>query len=124
MSVPSEPELDDEAYAAEHQGPIPKTVLRRERRIAGGLLAAIVLLGLAGYATIPTEAELVETATTHPDPEARIKAMNAMIRRGYWEDRSFAEFEAFLKASPREVPQFNADMHGDLLKPDRRAWKR
>jgi len=124
MSVPNEPELDDEAYAAEHQGPIPKTVLRRERRIVAVLVAAIALLGIGGYLTIPTESELVETATTHPDPAQRVWAMNAMIRRGYWKDRSFKEFEAFLKASPPEVPQFIADMHGDMLKPDRRTWKK
>ncbi|QDV06815.1 hypothetical protein Poly30_23300 [Planctomycetes bacterium Poly30] len=105
-------------------GPIPEAVLRRERRWAAGLLMAIVALGTAGYLSIPTEEDLVITSRTAADPFDRVRAMNALIRRGYWEDRAFKEFEAFMKASPKELPQFMADMHGDMLKSDRRAWKK
>lgn len=103
-------------------GPIPESVLRRERRWAAALLAAITLLGIGGYLSIPTEDDLVFTARTAADPFDRVRAMNALIRRGYWDDRAFKEFETFMKASPKVLPQFMADMHGDMLKPDRRAW--
>lgn len=105
-------------------GPIPEAVLKRERRVAAALLVAITIVGLVGYLTIPTMDDLVETSRTAADPLDRVGAMNAMISRGYWEDRAFNEFETFMKASPEELPQFMADMHGDMLKPDRRAWKK
>lgn len=106
------------------QAPIPKDVLRRERRWAAGLLAACVFLAVGGYLTIPTEADLVQTATTHEDDLRRVRAMNAMVLRGYWKDKAFKDFERFNKAGPHAIRQFMADMHGDMLKPDRRAWKK
>ncbi len=118
------PESEELDYDLEHEGPIPKTVLRRERRMAAGLLAAITVLALGGFLTIPTEDDLMETASTHADPLVRVRAMNALVRRGYWQDKAFKDFERFNKSGPPEIPQFLADMHGDLLKPDRRAWKK
>ena len=111
MSASREPdhEVEQEAeHELEHRGPIPKTVLRRERRVAAGLLAAIALLAIGGYATIPTEAELVHIASTDDDDYARIEAMNSMILRGYWRDKAFKDFERFNKAGPYEVRQFLA----------------
>ncbi len=104
------------------KAPIPQDVLRRERRVVAGLLAAILLLALGGFVTIPTEEELVHTATTHEDDLTRVRAMNAMVLRGYWKDKAFKDFERFNKAGPHAIRQFMADMHGDMLKPDRRAW--
>lgn len=126
MSI-SEPEpvevATEEGRISKHD-PIPEAVLRRERLWAAVLLAAIAILGTVGYLTVPTEDDLVLTVRTAADPEDRVRAMNALIRRGYWEDRAFKEFETFMKSSPKELPQFMADMHGDMLKPDRRAWKK
>lgn len=122
MSESDRNEHDAGPRADGSQAPIPRNVLRRERRMVAGLLATIALLALIGFATIPTEAELVETASTHANSKTRVAAMNAMIRRGYWSDKSFKSFERFNKAGPHELRQFLADMHGNLLKSHRRAW--
>ena len=124
QSTQRSPGSEQASYELEHQGPIPRTVLRRERRVAAGLLAAITVLAVGGFMTIPTEDEVVHTASTHPNPLTRVRAVNTMIRRGYWEDKTYQDFERFIKAGPPEISQFMADMHGNLLKPDRRAWKK
>ncbi|MEM8710114.1 MAG: hypothetical protein AAGG01_04115 [Planctomycetota bacterium] len=103
---------------------IPKAVVRRERKIVAGLLAACASIALAGYLTVPSQTDLLETARSAEDPNDRVRALNALIRRGFWKHRSFKEFELFMKGSPEELPQFMADMHGDMLKSDRRAWNR
>ena len=90
--------------------------------MAAGLFAACALLALGGFLTIPTEADLVHTASTHDDDFTRVRAMNAMVLRGYWKDKAFKDFERFNKAGPHAIRQFMADMHGDMLKSDRRAW--
>ena len=111
--------------AANDLPPIPGPVLRRERLFVASLFVAAVGLGLYGYLTIPTEEDLVRTATTHADDLARIKATNAMIRRGYWDDKTFKEFEQFNEEGPYAIRQFIADMHGDLVKPqNRHMWKK
>ncbi|MEM6572170.1 MAG: hypothetical protein AAF957_27395 [Planctomycetota bacterium] len=96
--------------------PVPDSIVRRERLIVLVLAVAIALAAGIAWATIPTDEELFEVASTHENVEARIEAMNALVVRGYWEVRTLQELRAFLKESPPELRQFVADMHGSLLR--------
>lgn len=102
------------------QAAIPPQVERRERRLLLGLSVALVVAAAIGFLTIPTEETLLDRASNHPDVEARIEAMNALVVRGYWADRSLKDLHVFLKDSPAPVRQFMADMHGGLLNPARK----
>lgn len=103
---------------------MPAIVVRRERRMVAALLASCATVALAGLLTVPSQADLLETARSAEDPDDRVHALHALIRRGFWKTRAFKEFELFMKGSPEELPQFMADMHGDMLKSDRRAWNK
>ncbi|MEM9378724.1 MAG: hypothetical protein AAGB93_02165 [Planctomycetota bacterium] len=121
MSTPNDASTDPQAteQATEpgtEPAPIPDAILRRERLIVLVLAVAITVAASIAWATIPTDEELHEVASTHEDVEARIEAMNALVVRGYWEDRTLPELHAFLKESPAELRQFVADMHGSLLR--------
>ena len=96
---------------------VPASVRKTERIVLIGLAVVIAIAAAVGWATVPTDAELVERASTGDDPRARVRAMNALVLRGYWEERPLAELTEFLDASPPEIRQFVADMHGSILRP-------
>ena len=112
-------EATQQLPAGDATAAVPPAVERRERRLLLGLMTALVVAALVGFLTIPNDAALLDRATHEPDVESRIEAMNALVVRGYWADRSLEDLQAFLKDSPAPLRQFMADMHGGLLQPRR-----
>lgn len=94
-------------------------VRRRERRTLAALGAVVLVVAVVGWLSIPSDAELLARATTHPRTRARIEAMNALAHRGYWEERPTRELQRFLADQPAEVVRFVREQHGPLLNPAR-----
>ncbi len=85
--------------------------------LAGALgLAAVATVGL-GLRGAPTTDELLERARTAEAPRAQVRAMHALILRGYWESRPLEELTAHLDAGSDEAREFVTRMHGSLLRP-------
>ncbi len=85
--------------------------------LAGALgLAAAATVGL-GLGGAPTTDELLERARTAEGPRAQVRAMHALILRGYWESRPLEELTGRLDAGSDEVREFVTRMHGSLLRP-------
>lgn len=89
---------------------------RRERWIVACLAVVVVSAALVGRVTTPTDADLLDSATTETEVRGRVRAMNALIVRGYWEERPLAELRTFLDDSPPEIEGFVVAMHGSLLR--------
>ena len=89
---------------------------RRERWIVACLAVIVVSAALVGRVTTPTDAELLEAATADAEVRGRVRAMNSLIVRGYWDERSLAELRTFLEGSPPEIEGFVNAMHGSLLR--------
>ncbi len=94
----------------------PDTSHRRERWIVAVLAVVIIAAALIGRVTTPTDADLLEAATANAEVRGRVRAMNSLIVRGYWDQRPLAELRAFLEASPPELEDFVHAMHGSLLR--------
>jgi hypothetical protein len=76
----------------------------------------LVSAALIGRVTTPTDADLLDAATADADVRGRVRAMNSLIVRGYWDERPPAEVQTFLEASPPELKDFVVAMHGSLLR--------
>ena len=82
--------------------------------ILGVAAAATVGLGLQGA---PTTEELLERAQASEAPRVQVRAMHALILRGYWESRPLEDLAEHLDAGSDEVREFVTRMHGSLLRP-------
>ncbi|MEM6568000.1 MAG: hypothetical protein AAF957_06290 [Planctomycetota bacterium] len=99
--------------------PPPETspaALRRELWILAALGAAIAAIALIAAATVPTDEELLQRASTGEDTRERVRALNSLVLRGYWEERPTAELNRFLDDSPPELREFIKRTHGSLLR--------
>ena len=96
-------------------------VRSRERRLLAALTATIAAVALMAWWTVPSDADLVERASSHADVEVRIESMNALFLRGYWEARPTRELRLFLEDQPAEVGRFVRRMHPNMLNSERDA---
>lgn len=110
-------ETESGGSSENHGGTLPDVVQNRERLTVAALAVTIVIAAIVGWATIPSDAELLERASTADGTRARVRAMNALVVRGYWDERPLTELKDFLDASPPELRQFVTDMHGSVLRP-------
>lgn len=107
---------------AEDQGPPPLSRIRsRDRRVMVTLASILGVVALATWLTIPSDATLLERARAHPDQETRIEALNALVLRGYWDQRPTRELVQFLADQPEQVQRFVREMHPTMLNSQRDA---
>ena len=114
MTASEEPEVDPPPSASP-PGPASEGAIQWLLALALGAGAVVSVAG--GLRSAPTTATLLERATESSDARSQVRAMHALVLRGYWEERPLEELSAHLEASAPEVGDFVTRLHGSLLRP-------